>query len=120
MRRSKDVEKIYEPGKWASHDLNEREMKNQKLTANLLLQYNERKSLLYWTVTDDKKRIHFGNKKRRKSCLFSGELAPHQQCQLASVKIRALFTVGSDLYFVLKTLEAWQICSCKTLASTNE
>jgi len=43
--------KILKEGKWVSHQLNERQMKNRKVISEMLLQRHKRKSFLHQIVT---------------------------------------------------------------------
>ena len=60
-------------GKWVSHELNERQQENRKITCKILLDRFKRKSFLHPIVTGDEKWIYFENPKRRKSWVNPGE-----------------------------------------------
>ena len=65
--RLKAMGRIQKFGKWVPHELNERQMVNRKNTCEILLQRQERKSVLPRIVTGDEKWIYFKNPKGRNS-----------------------------------------------------
>uniref|UniRef100_G1Q736 Mos1 transposase HTH domain-containing protein n=1 Tax=Myotis lucifugus TaxID=59463 RepID=G1Q736_MYOLU len=65
--------KILKEGKWVPHQLNERQMENQKVISKMLLQQHERKSFLHQIVTGDENWIYFENPKCTKSWVDLGQ-----------------------------------------------
>jgi hypothetical protein len=51
--------KINKIGKWVPHTFNDRQMESHKVTCEIQLQCQERKSYLYQIVNGDKKWIYF-------------------------------------------------------------
>nr|KAF6378768.1 hypothetical protein mMyoMyo1_009678 [Myotis myotis] len=65
--------KILKEGKWVPHQLNERQMENQKVISKMMLQQHKRKSFLHQIVTGNEKLIYFENPKCTKSWVDSGQ-----------------------------------------------
>uniref|UniRef100_G1QFL4 Mariner Mos1 transposase n=1 Tax=Myotis lucifugus TaxID=59463 RepID=G1QFL4_MYOLU len=65
--------KILKEGKWVPHQLNKRQMENQKVISKTLLQQHERKSFLHQIVTGNEKWIYSENPKCTKSWVDPGQ-----------------------------------------------
>jgi len=108
VRYLRTIGKINKLGKRVPRNLNERQMKNRKVTRKILLQRHERKSFMYRIVTGDEKWIYFKNPKRKYRGFHLAKPVHKHQGQIASVRRQWSVSGGSVFkrYCVLLTLEA--------------
>jgi histone-lysine N-methyltransferase SETMAR len=72
-RRLKAMGKVYKVGRWLPHELKVKDMERRKVTCEILLARQKRKSFLHRIITGDEKWIYFENPKRRKTICDPGQ-----------------------------------------------
>lgn len=73
--RLHEMGKIQKEGKWVPYELNERQKEKRKITCEILLERQQRKSFLHRIITGDEKWIYFDNPKRKRSWTDPGKPA---------------------------------------------
>lgn len=72
-RRLKAIGKVYKVGRWVPYELKEKDIERRKVTSEILLARQKRKSFLHRIITGDEKWIYFDNPKRRKTICDPGQ-----------------------------------------------